>query len=94
MGDINHLRMIANPFLLRKDESLDPSINQKKKININHFLYLYIEKKYPQKYIPPNIFYDIIHLIDSRIIQHEIDKLIEDIIQSVVIKFDTNKDEP
>tara|TARA_B100001063_G_C16467071_1_gene406022 strand:- start:89 stop:373 length:285 start_codon:yes stop_codon:yes gene_type:complete len=94
MGDINHLRMIANPFLLRKDDSLDPSINQKKKININHFLYLYIEKKYPQKYIPPNIFYDIINLIDSRIIQHEIDKLVEDIIQSVVIKFDTSKDEP
>ena len=94
MGDINHLRMIANPFLLRKDQSLDPSINQKKKININHFLYLYIEKKYPQKYIPPSIFYDIINLIDSRIIQHEIEKLVEDIIQSVVIKFDTNNDEP
>jgi len=94
MGDMNHLRMIANPFLLRKDESFDPSIHQRNKININNFLYLYIEKKYPQQYIPPNIFYDIIYLIESRIVEHEIRKLLDDIIQSIVIKFDTILDEP
>ena len=88
MGDNNHLRMIANPFLLKQENNKHNSLRQKNTIRTNHFLYLYIEKKYPLKYIPPNTFYEIIELIDNKIIEHEINEIIKDIIQSIIIKFD------
>ena len=88
MGDNNHLRMIANPFLLKQENNKHNSLKQKNTIQTNHFLYLYIEKKYPLKYIPPNTFYEIIELIDNKIIEHEIKEIIKDITQSIIIKFD------
>ena len=89
MDDNNHLRMIANPFLLKKNTK-EPSSEQIIKIKNNHFLYLYIEKKYPSKYISPSTFYEIIKIIDDKIIENDIKEIVKDIIQSVIIKFDTN----
>jgi hypothetical protein len=86
--DNNCLRLIANPFLLKKNcESFDNK-KQKTQISVNHFLYLYIEKKYPNIYIPPTIFYNIINTIDQKIIEFEIKQLLNEIINSVLIKFD------
>lgn len=89
MEDNNYLRMIANPYLLKKDNINDNNLfKQENIIKTNHFLYLYIEKKYPLKYIPPNIFYEIIEIIDNKILEHDIKEIVTDIIQSVIIKFD------
>ena len=89
MEDNNYLRMIANPFLLKKDNNNNNDLfKQKSIIKTNHFLYLYIEKKYPLKYIPPNIFYEIIDIIDKKILENDIKEIVKDIIQSVIVKFD------
>lgn len=89
MDDNNNLRMIANPFLLKKN-TIESSSEQMVKIKTNHFLYLYLEKKYPSKYIPPSTFYEIIKIIDDKIIENDIKEIVKDIIQSVIIKFDIN----
>lgn len=89
MDDNNNLRMIANPFLLNKN-IIESSSEQMVKIKTNHFLYLYLEKKYPSKYIPPSTFYEIIKIIDDKIIENDIKEIVKDIIQSVIIKFDIN----
>ena len=83
-----HLRMIANPFLLKKNNS-DNSSKQLNNIKNNHFLYLYIEQKYPSKFIHPITFYEIIEMIDDKIFENDIKEIVNDIIQSVIIKFDT-----
>ena len=89
MDDNNNLRMIANPFLLKKN-TIESSSEQMVKIKTNHFLYLYLEKKYTSKYIPPSTFYEIIKIIDDKIIENDIKEIVKDIIQSVIIKFDIN----
>ena len=86
--DKNCLRLIANPFLLKKNSESFDNNKQKKQISVNHFLYLFIEKKYPNMYIPPNIFYNIINTIDQKIIEFEIKQLVNEIIDTVLIKFD------
>lgn len=86
--DKNCLRLIANPFLLKKNNESFNNNKQKKQISVNHFLYLFIEKKYPNMYIPPNIFYNIINIIDQEIINFEIKQLVNEIIDTVLIKFD------
>ena len=84
----NHLRMIANPYLLKRSNEPGQENKQKSIISVNHFLYLYMENKYPNLYIPPVIFYNIIDLIDHKIIEFQIDKLVDEIIDGVLSKFD------
>ena len=86
--DKNCLRLIANPFLLKKNSESFDNNKQTKQLSVNHFLYLFIEKKYPNMYIPPNIFYNIINTIDQKIIEFEIKQLVNEIIDTVLIKFD------
>lgn len=86
--DKNCLRLIANPFLLKKNSDSFDNNKQKKQISVNHFLYLFIEKKYPNIYIPPNIFYNIIDMIDQKITEFEIKQLVNEIIDTILIKFD------
>lgn len=86
--DKNGLRMIANPYLLKKNSKSDMSV-QLNTLNINNFLYLYLEKKYNNIYIAPRVFYGIIHSIDTTINDLMIENVIEELINTIIIKFDT-----
>ena len=58
MDDI-YLKMIANPYLLKKN-------NEKKIIiNKNDILYNYVKTNYPKTYLPPSIYNDISNEIDN-----------------------------
>ena len=86
--DQNCLRMIANPYLLKKNKSQSLQEKQMKKLKINHNLYLYLESKYPKTYISPTVFYEIISIIDDKIANCIVEALLKEIIDTVLIKFD------
>ena len=86
--DQNCLRMIANPYLLKKNKNQSLQGKQMKKLKINNNLYLYLESKYPNTYISPVVFYELISIIDDKIEYYIIDTLIKEMIDAVLIKFD------
>lgn len=82
--DNNYFRMIANPYLLKK--------NNDKKItyNKNDILYNYIKTKYPNVYLPPPIYDDISDEIDNIIVKYQAKSFVNKIFENVLNKFDTN----
>ena len=85
--DSNYLRMIANPYLLKKCTH-DPNKNKNMNTDIDNYLYMYLEKKYNNLYLHPKLYYDIIKEIDKIIIHHISSKLVQEIIDSAINKFD------
>jgi len=85
--DKNCLRMIANPYRLKKK---DCPFKRKKlnELSTNHNLYVYLHDKYPNLYISPTDFYDIISMIDNKIMNSTVEKVLREIIDTVMIKFD------
>ena len=77
-----NLKMIANPYLLKH--------NQKKKDNTqierenNDLLYQFLDYKYKSLYINPELYYDIINLIDEEIKDYEINLIVEEIINGSI----------
>jgi hypothetical protein len=79
--------MIANPYLLKKhNQPLQKK--QLDELNINHNLYIYLHEKYPNIYISPTDFYDIISTIDNKIMDSIVDKVLREVIDTVIVKFD------
>ncbi len=81
--DNNYLRMIANPYLLKKNNN-----NKKITYNKNDILYNYIKEKYPKLYLPPSIYDDISDEIDNVIIRYQAKSFVNKIITNAINKFD------
>ena len=83
MDDKIHLKIIANPFRLNKNNKKKNKIN-----NTDNLLFEYLEIKYKDTYIHHKIFYEIINSIDSIIINNISKNVIDDIINTICNKFD------
>ena len=81
--DNSYLRMIANPYLLKKSNN---RIKTKDYLNIENtdLLYQYLEIKYKDIYINPILFYDIMQKIDELIKYHEIELIIDEIVGKTI----------
>ena len=82
--DNNGLRIIANPYLLKKKIA---QTNNKDQL-INDLLYEYLDAKYKKIFISPNLYYKVIDGIDELIIRYEIEQIISEIIDEAINKFD------
>ena len=82
--DNNYLRIIANPYRLKKNK-IKFKDNDIKMIEKNDLLYKYLELKYKDIYINPNLFYEIIKMIDLYIQEYEIKMTVKFVIDSVII---------
>tara|TARA_B100000035_G_C20807037_1_gene468148 strand:- start:348 stop:602 length:255 start_codon:yes stop_codon:yes gene_type:complete len=82
MDDNNYLRMIANPYLLKKNKI--KIVN--KENEINKILYNYLSKKYPKIYFKDNMYEKIINDIDNNVREIIAKKVVDDIFS----KFDLN----
>lgn len=82
--DNNYLRMIANPYLLKKNS------NKKIIYNNDDILHNYIKEKYPKIYLPPIVYDNISEEIDNIIRRYQTKSFVNDIITNVLNKFDKN----
>jgi len=80
--DNSHLRIIANPYLLKQRVELKSETS--KLIENNDLLYRFLDLRYKDLFINPIIFYKIIQVIDGLIQDYEIDMMVDDIINSVI----------
>ncbi len=80
--DNSHLRIIANPYLLKQRVELKSKTS--KIIENNDSLYRYLELRYKDIFINPIIFYEIIQQIDGLMQEYEIDMIMTDLINSVI----------
>ena len=85
--DSFNLRIIANPYLLKKEKIKSKNIFQIE-IENNNLLYQYLEKKYKNLYINPILYYNIINRIDEVILNYEVETILSEIIDGVICKFD------
>ena len=69
--DNSHLRIIANPYLLKQRVELKSETS--KLIENNDLLYRFLDLRYKDLFINPIIFYKIIQVIDGLIQDYEID---------------------
>jgi len=81
MDDI-FLKMIANPYLLKKNNEKNIIINN------NDILYNYVKTNYPKTYLPPAIYNDISKEIDNVINKYIAKRLVDEIIRNSLNKFD------
>jgi hypothetical protein len=82
MNDNNYFRMIANPYLLRKNKIK----NINKENEINKLLYNYLSKKYPKIYFKDHMYNKIIKDIENNVTEIIAKKVVDDIFN----KFDLN----
>lgn len=82
--DTQHLRIIANPYLLRKNKEKHKS-EDLKLIENNDLLYKYLELKYKDIYINPKLFYEIIKKIEQSIEECHVEMTIKFLVDSVII---------
>lgn len=82
--DTHHLRIIANPYLLRKNKEKHKS-EDFKLIENNDLLYKYLELKYKDIYINPKLFYEIIWKIEQSIEEYQVKMTLKFLVDSVVI---------
>lgn len=85
--DNNGLRIIANPFLLKKE------MKQKKntklvEIDTDQLLFTYLDKKYQDLYIHHHLFYQIKGEINQSVTEHIIRSVLHEIVDFVSNKFD------
>tara|TARA_B100000963_G_C22624203_1_gene671499 strand:+ start:1204 stop:1473 length:270 start_codon:yes stop_codon:yes gene_type:complete len=85
--DNNGLRIIANPFLLKKE------MKQKKntklvEIDTDQLLFTYLDKKYQDVYIHHHLFYQIKEEINQSVTEHIIRSVLHEIVDFVSNKFD------
>tara|TARA_B100000035_G_C20922478_1_gene519148 strand:+ start:742 stop:1008 length:267 start_codon:yes stop_codon:yes gene_type:complete len=88
MNDRQCLKIIANPYLLKKDKFNKPPNTKIIEMNNNDLLYKYLENKYKNTYISPVLFYKIIETIDQEINNIIIHNIVEEIISEICNKFD------
>ena len=82
--DTQHLRIIANPYLLRKNKEKHKSEDMKL-IENNDLLYKYLELKYKDIYINPKLFYEIIKKIEKSMEEYQVEMTIKFLVDSIVI---------
>ena len=82
--DTQYLRIIANPYLLRKNKEKHKSEDMKL-IENNDLLYKYLELKYKDIYINPKLFYEIIKKIEQSMGEYQVEMTIKFLVDSVVI---------
>ena len=82
--DTQHLRMIANPYLLRKNKEKHKN-EDVKLIEKNDLLYRYLELKYKDVYINPKLFYEIIRKIEQSMEEYQVEMTLKFLIDSVII---------
>lgn len=80
--DDKHLRIIANPYLLKKNKS-EKKINQTDK-----YLEYFLKDTYPTIYLNTLILSNIKNKIDEIITEHIVKKLVDEIITNCINKFD------
>ena len=88
MNDKNCLKIIANPYLFKKDKFNRPLNTKIIEMNNNDLLYKYLENKYKGTYISPILFYKIMEIIDEEINNILIHNIVEEIISEICNKFD------
>lgn len=81
--DTQHLRIIANPFRIRKNKEILKS-DDIKIIEKNDLLYRYLELKYKDIYINPKLFYEIIKKIEQFMEEYQVEMTVKFIIDSVI----------
>ena len=86
--DNNLLKMISNPYLLKKCENKLEMMRQNEKNETNKLLDTYLARKYPNLYIPPDLNSKIIGVTDDIITRYISKKLVNEIINNVLEKFD------
>lgn len=79
-----HLRMIANPYLLRKNKEKHKG-EDVKLIEKNDLLYRYLELKYKDIYINPKLFYEIIKKIEQSMEEYQVEMTLKFVVDSVII---------
>jgi hypothetical protein len=82
--DTQHLRMIANPYLIRKNKEKHRG-KDVKLIENNDLLYRYLELKYKDIYINPKLFYEIIKKIEKSMEEYQVEMTLKFIVDSVII---------
>lgn len=80
--DTQHLRIIANPFILKKSKEKIKS-EYIKKIEKNDLLYRYLELKYKDIYINPNLFYEIMEKIEESMEKYQIEMVVKYLVDNV-----------
>lgn len=85
--DNNGLRMIANPYLLKKE--VKQTKNTKLiEIDNDQLLFTYLDRTYQDVYIHPHLFYKIKNEIDEIMSKHIIRSVLHEIVDFVSNKFD------
>ena len=82
--DTQHLRMIANPYLLKKNKEKH-KCEDVKLIENNDLLYKYLELKYKDIYVNPKLFYEIIKKIEQSMNKYQIEMPLKFLVDSVII---------
>ena len=82
--DTQHLRMIANPYLLIKNKEKN-KCEDAKLIEKNDLLYKYLELKYKDIYINPKLFYEIIKIIEKSIEEYQVKMTVKFLVDSIII---------
>lgn len=82
--DTQHLRIIANPYLIRKNKEKHKSEDMKL-IENNDLLYRYLDLKFKDIYINPKLFYEIITKIEKSMEEYQVEMTLKFLIDSVII---------
>ena len=82
------LRIIANPYLLKKEKYDPEKVNERNKNKTEKILSLYLETKYDNVYINPQLQDEISSQIDSFIVKHVVQTVLNEIVDVVANKFD------
>ena len=85
--DSNGLRIIANPYLLKKEVKKNKN-NKLIEIDNDQVLFTYLSKKYQDVYIHPHLFYQIKEKINESMAEHIIRSVLHEMVDFVSNKFD------
>lgn len=82
------LRIIANPYLLKKEKYDPEKVNERNKNKTEKILSLYLENKYDNVFIHPQLHDEISSQIDSVVVNYVIQTVVNEIVDVVANKFD------
>ena len=85
--DNNGLRIIANPFYLKK-EGKQQKNTKLVEIDTDQLLFTYLDKKYEDVYIHHHLFYQIKEEINQSVTEHTIRSVLHEMVDFVINKFD------
>ena len=77
-----NLRIIANPYLMKKTVNFKNNIQTER--DNNELLYRYLHAKYKETYIHPVLYYNIINVIEETVRDHELTMVVDEIINEII----------